>query len=510
MRLYLITMSLLFLCSLLVAQETLHTAENVTISIGDEPEEKTRETLIARRGDAAFTAGSYKKNTHVKSYDVNTLKLNWHKVYPSEVKVSGIDYDIYSSYFIGEKIVLIYSGYNKKTKQYQFIKRVLDQEGNEENLVVFCRFSANNKDDDVRFEIKQVLNDEYILLQATTNWKDNSKPIMAYFFWLDKDMNLLEEYKFNTSVNSQNAFIVDYAVNSKKDAFLLIDKNIIKRENKNYKGDMVLWKCSVGNETIEVDYNLGEQYINDANLSFNEVNNELVVQGFLGFEKRDRINGIYAQSFTPQLVEKEMKVLPVTQQLIKDWVGERRWAERMSRGDKLNLKYKESIPTPDGGTYVIYEDVQSLIYRDATNDYWAKDVFILYYDSSYDIKFYSVLPKMNMVTGEQSKHTITYGRKVVGSDLYIYMATRAGGVTKSYPDIESLRDRGASDVVLLECFVPSTGEVKVEDLYLYKASSKFFLVDPRDFKHNESTDDLFFTIGNGYSNKKYPVHLVKD
>ena len=448
-------------------------------------------------------------NQYVACYDKSTLNIVWRKTYPSEVKVSGIEYEYHSGHFLGEKIVVIYSGFNKKAKRYQFKKRVLDQEGVEEKLAVFCRIPAK-KDDDITFEIKQVLEGQNILIQAFTNWEEKSKYIRAFFFWLDKDMNMLDEYKFDTRVYPEDAYIVDVAVNQKKDVFVLIDKNKDKRLKKNYKGEFILWKCSAGNETMSRDYNLGEQFINDANLSFNEINQELVVQGFLGFEKRDQINGIYAHVFTPELNEKQMKVLPVTQQLVKDWVGERNWAERMSRGNKLNLKYMESLNTSAGGTYVIYEDTRITYYNDGSGNWWAGDVFILFYNKSHEVEFYTVLGKENAVSIPSSRHTVSYGRKLVGDDLYVYLAARAQSLEKSYPEIASLKDRAASGYAVLECQVEPDGNVDVNDLYIYKASIKFFYPDTRDFQYNESTDHLFFTIGNGYSRRKWPISIQKD
>lgn len=163
-------------------------------------------------------------NQYVACYDKSTLNIVWRKTYPSEVKVSGIEYEYHSGHFLEEKIVVIYSGFHKKAKRYQFIKRVLDQEGVEEKLAVFCRIPAITEDD-ITFEIKQVLEGQNILIQAFTNWEEKSNYIRAFFFWLDKDMNMLDEYKFYTRVYPEEAYIVDVAVNQKKDVFVLIDKN---------------------------------------------------------------------------------------------------------------------------------------------------------------------------------------------------------------------------------------------------------------------------------------------
>lgn len=219
------------------------------------------------------------------------------------------------------------------------------------------------------------------------------------------DKALIEQWNADIELSYQdrNFNIVDFDLTNQGDVFVLSGYDRTPNSSRQNVGDVEykLMRISAGveNDITEYDLGLGNVAIQSLGLECDLKDETLAVSGFYGKRNIYDMNGAVYLSFDQK---KGTVISSNLNDFSQDFVAQfNRSRARRGRGIRKNFVFREFVPRPDGGAYVVAEDYEVRIQTVQTSRgttttnyyYYYNDIVVLSIGANGNVDWYAHVPK---------------------------------------------------------------------------------------------------------------------
>ena len=217
--------------------------------------------------------------------------------------------------------------------------------------------------------------------------------------------DLAEDWNADIELNvrDRNFNIIDFDLSNSGDVFILSafdnSPNVMLQSGKDLEYKLMRIGAGDNNQITEFDLGLRNVAVHSLGIECDLKDNQMAISGFYGkrnFYDMDGALYLSVDQSRGEVVSTNLN--PFTQEFVAQF---NRFRARRGKGIRRNFVFRQFLPRPDGGAYVIAEDYEVRVQTVQTSRgttttnyyYYYNDIIVLSIDAKGEVDWYAHVPK---------------------------------------------------------------------------------------------------------------------
>ena len=314
---------------------------------------------------------------------------------------NGRRVDYKQSFLIDNKQYMFYESYDSQQDTRNLIVRTLDTTAllSDPKLMETLDSRRRSKGD---FKVKLSQDRSKIAIFTNPPYERNSSENF-YVRIYDKDLNELWNADIELTYRDRNFSIMDFDITNDGDVFILSvfdnNPNITMQNSRDLDYKLMRIKAGENNQITEFDLGLKNIAVHSLGIECDLKDGQMAISGFYGKRNFYDMDGaLYLSVDQRQGEVVSTNLNPFSQEFVAQF---NRYRAKRGRGIRRNFVFRQFMPRPDGGAYVIAEDYEVRVQTVQTSRgttttnyyYYYNDVIVLSIDKEGEVDWYAHIPK---------------------------------------------------------------------------------------------------------------------
>jgi hypothetical protein len=411
-------------------------AQTLKVSLGELLPAKRGSSMLDAGlvGDKIFIIESEGWNINLKFYSPSTLKLTSSKIIrqkscPKNSKdCVDNDFGYEKTIFLKDGLIMLFSSYEKKSKEYMLFAQKIDAKGNfDGKLTVIDKIESKNRRNTGSYLTWQSKDSTKFLIIQNPPYEKYAGEKFVFKVY-DTELKNLSNFSIALPYKDKDVSVSDYYLGNDGTIYMLV--NVVKEKSEKEKGQdlsfySILSLKGKDGDLSEYDLKLADKDIETVALRLDEKNSKVICSGLYsdiskGYTGK-KIDGLFylnVDMTKKEIISKGFKsidnsVLAAILNVSEEKIDKKASAAAASK----NFEIMDIIPLSDGSTRLITEYRQVVVVTTRTCDgkgnctttytyhYYRKNIFVVTIDKDGNILSFTDIPKKQHTINDLGKYS---------------------------------------------------------------------------------------------------------
>ena len=351
-----------------------------------------------RPSSVGLVAGN--RDEYFAYYDRYSLSENWLLKNP-RWEWEGRRVDFKQSLIVGNLQYLFYESYDRASDTRSLLCRTLDTNAVLSEPKLVETFDSRRRSQG-GFAVK--LSEDRTKIAIFTNPPYERKGSENFYVRV-YNPNLEEQWNADVELTyrDRNFRILDFDITNTGDVYILSvfdnSPTFSSQNSRDLEHKLMRISAGMNNEITEFDLGLNNVFIHSIGLECDLKDGEMAISGFYGRRNSWDMDGaIYLSVDQAKGEVRSSNLNPFTEDFVAQF---NRFRAKRGRGIRRNFVFRQFVPRPDGGAYIVAEDYEMRVQTVQTSRgttvtnyyYYYNDIIVLSIGKSGDVDWYAHVPK---------------------------------------------------------------------------------------------------------------------